>query len=146
MATALATDLQAGRISVRDEPHRSQVIVPADTLFQPDTTRVASAQLAMLERVAQALSSQGGHVLVTAHARPDAKRSARLPSAVQLADEWARHVAQVLERRLPADSVASEGLVMAPNEPADGADQTVAAGAGGANTARRNRIEITLFP
>lgn len=135
LASALAADLQAGRLGVRDEPHRSTVVVPADGLFQPDTTRVAKAQLPMLERVAQALAGQGGRVLVTAHARPDAPRSARVPSAAQLADEWARHVSQVLERRLPAGSVASEGLVVPQDEPA-----------GSAGKSPRSRIEITLYP
>lgn len=125
MASALAADLQTGQVNVRDEAHRSLVVVPADTLFQPGTTQVATARLPLLERVAQALEGQGGHVLVTAYARPDTPRSARLPSALQLADEWARGVAQVLERRLPAGSVASEGRVVTTGGPA---------------------IEITLFP
>jgi type VI secretion system protein ImpK len=132
MATALAADLQAGRVGVRDEPRRSQVVVAADTLFQAGTTQIVGAQLPLLERVAQALAAQGGRVLVTAYARQDAPRSARLPSAAQLADEWARQVSQVLERRLPAGSVASEGLV--------------AQDEGGGSANARNRIEITLYP
>ena len=130
LANVLAADLQAGSLSVRDEPHRSQVVLAAGTLFQPDTTQVATAPLALLDRVAQALAGQRGRVLVTALAQPDAPRSARLPSAAQLADEWARRVAQVLERRLPAGTVASEGLVAAQ----DGS-------AGGGNV-----VVITLFP
>jgi type VI secretion system protein ImpK len=135
MASALAADLQAGRIDVRDGAHRSTIVVPADGLFETDTTQLAKAQAPLLERVAKALAGVGGRVLVTAHARPDAPRSARVPSAAQLADEWARHVAQVLERYLPAGSVASEGLVIGPDQPADAAA-----------AAARSRIEITLFP
>ena len=135
LASALTVDVQAGRIGVRDELHRSLVVVPADGLFQRDTTRIAAAQLPLLERVAQALASQPARVLVTAYAVHDAPRSARLPSAAQLADEWARHVSQVLERRLPAGSVASEGRVAPQDEPVSSAAAPW-----------RNRIEITLYP
>ena len=131
LASALAADVQAGRLAVRDEAHRSTVVVPAEGLFQPDTTQLAKAGLPLLERVAQALAASGARVLVTANARADAPRSAHVPSAAQLADEWARHVAQVLERRLPAGTVASEGLVVPEGEPAGGA---------------ASRIEITLYP
>jgi type VI secretion system protein ImpK len=143
LASALAADLQAGQISVRDEAHRSAIALPADGLFQPDTTQVATAQLPLLERVAQALAGQGGRVVVTAYARQDAARSARLPSAAQLADEWARHVAQVLERRVPAGSVASVGLVAQQDELGGSTDKTRD---GSAATAGRSLIEITLFP
>lgn len=132
LATALAAELRAGRLGVRDEAHRSTVALTAETLFQAGTTQVANAQLPLLERVAQALAAQGGRVLVTAYARQDAPRSARLPSAAQWADEWARQVAQVLQRRLTPGSVASEGLV--------------AQDEGGGDANARNRIEITLFP
>ena len=135
LAGPLAADLQAGRIQVRDEAHRSTVVVPAKGLFDTETTQVAKEQAPVLERVAKALAGAGGRVLVTAHARSDAPRSARVPSAAQLADEWARHVAQVLERSLPAGSVASEGLVIAPDEPVGTAAATAP-----------SRVEITLFP
>lgn len=141
LSTALATDLSAGRVGVRDDAHHSIVTLSADNLFQPGTTQVATAQLPLLERVAQALAAQSGRVLVTAYARPDTPRSTRLPSAAQLADEWARQVSQVLQRRLPAGSAASEGLI-ATTEGA-GAGQVGQAVAG---ASERNRIEITLFP
>jgi type VI secretion system protein ImpK len=138
LAMALAADLGAGRAVVRDEAHRSVVVLSADSLFQPGTTQLVSAQLPVLERVAHALAVQRGRVLVTAYARPDAPRSARLPSPAQLADEWAHQVVQALERRLPPGSVTSEGL-MATDE---GAGNRQAGGDAGS----RNRVEITLFP
>jgi type VI secretion system protein ImpK len=142
LAAALAAELRTGEISVRDEPHRSLIVLATDGLFQPDTTQLAKARLPLLERVAQALASNGGRVLVTAYARADTARSARLPSASQLADEWARHVAQVLQQRLPAGSVASEGRVARQDEPAGSPNGT------GVNSASgpRNLIEITLYP
>jgi type VI secretion system protein ImpK len=141
LSTALVTDVTAGGIAVRDDAHRSMVVLPADSLFRPGTTQLASTQLPLLERVALALAAQGGRVLVTAYARPDTPRSARLPSAAQLADEWARQVAQVLEPRLAAGSVASEGLVAATDGASGGQPGEAVAGAGA-----RNRVEITLFP
>ena len=142
LAAALAAELRTGEISVRDEPHRSLIVLATDGLFQPDTTQLAKARLPLLERVAQALASNGGRVLVTAYARADTARSARLPSASQLADEWARHVAQVLQQRLPAGSVASEGRVARQDEPAGSPNNP------GVNSASgpRNLIEITLYP
>jgi type VI secretion system protein ImpK len=135
LAGALAAELQAGRIGVRDETHRSIVTVPADGLFQPDTAQVTPAGRPLLDRVAQALAGLRGRVLVTAYALPDAPRPARLASPAQLADEWARQVAQRLQRQLPAGSVASEGLPEAGTPQADAAVATA-----------RSRIEITLFP
>ena len=130
LAGALAAELQAGSINVLDEPHRSRIVLAADALFPPDTTQIAPVPLALLQKVAQALAGQRGRVLVTAYARADTPRSARLQTAAQLADEWARNTAKVLERRLPAGSVASEGLVAGPDEPAG----------------RGNLVVITLFP
>jgi hypothetical protein len=88
--------------------------------------------------VAQALATGRGSVLVTAYALPDAARTARLASASQLADEWARRVAQVLARQLPDGSVASEGRLASVD--------AVASAPGLGAPGRRNTIEITWFP
>lgn len=142
MASALAADLQSGRLSVRDEAQRSLIVLAAAGLFQADTTKVSAASLPLLDRIGAALAGNGGRVLVTAYARPDAARPARLATAAQLADEWARHVAQALERRLRAASLSSEGRVFASAGSAGAGATSGAAGPSGVG----NFVEITLFP
>jgi type VI secretion system protein ImpK len=121
---------QAEGLRVQDEPHRSQVVLPADGLFSADTAQLQAGRAPLLARIGQALAAQPGRVLVRACARTDTPRPARLVSASQLADAWAQQVAQALQPHLAAGRVVAEGC--APVGPA--ADGAVA------------RVEITLFP
>lgn len=130
LATPLSTPSVEG-LRVRDEVTRSLVVVSADGLFRADTAQLAAERVPLLARIGQALAAQPGRVLVTAYARADSSRPARLSSTLQLADEWALQVAQALQPLLPAGSLTTEGRV----ERAD----TRAADAPA-------RIEITLFP
>lgn len=132
LAPLLAEDLAAGRLSVRDEAHRSIVSIAAGSLFEPDATRVASAGATLLTRVGAALAASPGKVLVVGHTDGSDARSARLPSAWHQSYEWAREAAGVLGRALPADRLAVEGA----------ADLDVPADA----ALPRRRIDIVLYP
>jgi type VI secretion system protein ImpK len=109
LAPLLAQDLAAGRMSVRDEAHRSLVSVPADQLFERGSTHVMPAGAVLLARVAAALSGIDGKVVVIGHTDGGDIRDARLPSAWHQSYEWARESAQALSRALPAERLAVEG-------------------------------------
>ena len=129
----LAADAAAGRLSVRDEPHRSTVSVPAAQLFDGAGTRAAPEAAALLARIGSALSAHGGKVVVVGHTDGSDRRSARLPSAWHQSFEWARETAHGLGRTLPAQRLAVEGA----------ADQDAAAAAAGLP---RRRVDIVLYP
>lgn len=113
-------------------------VLPVEGLFRADTVQLqppTSPQPQALDRIGQVLAARPGRVLVTAYARPDTPRPARLASASQLADEWAQQVARALQAHLPlpAGRVVAEGRV----------ERDAAAGTAGAGV---ERVEITLFP
>lgn len=132
LAPLLADDLAAGRLTVRDEAHRSVVSVPAAGLFEPGASRVAAANAPLLARVGAALASSPGKVLVVGHTDGSDARSARLPSAWHQSYEWAREAADALGRALPAERLAVEGAADL-EAPADAA-------------LPRRRIDIVLYP
>ncbi len=109
LAPLLADDLAAGRLSVRDEAHRSVVTVPANLLFERSSTHLSAAGAALVARIGAALSAGSGKVLVIGHTDGSDTRSARLPSAWHQSFEWARETAGALGRVLPAERLAVEG-------------------------------------
>jgi len=127
----LAADAAAGRLVVRDEPHRSIVSVAADQLFDGGGTQLSPAAAPLLARIGAALAAQGGKVVVIGHTDGSDRRSARLPSAWHQSHEWARETANALARTLPAQRLAIEGA----------ADQDRA----GPGLPRR-RVDIVLYP
>jgi type VI secretion system protein ImpK len=129
----LAADAAAGRLSVRDEPHRSTVSVPAAQLFDGAGTRPVPGAAALLAQIGSALAAHGGKVVVVGHTDGSDRRSARLPSAWHQSFEWARETADVLGRTLPAQRLAVEGA----------ADQE---DAGPAAALPRRRVDIVLYP
>jgi type VI secretion system protein ImpK len=132
LAPLLADDLAARRLVVRDEAHRSVVTLPADALFEPGSTQLASNGTALLTRVGAALKHQTGKVLVIGHTDGADARTARLPSAWHQSYEWARQAADALGTVLPPERLAVEGAADF-EEP------------GNAATLRR-RIDIVLYP
>lgn len=129
---ALANDIEAGRLILRDEAHRSVVTLAADRLFAPGSTQIAAEQLPLLGRVAAALASKGGKVLVVGHTDGSDARTARLPSAWHQSHEWASRVADRLRQSLDAERVAAEGsgVLDAPSD----------------RELPRRRVEIVLYP
>jgi type VI secretion system protein ImpK len=118
LASRLREDIEAGRLSVRDEPLRSVVVVGADAL----------GSTGPLSRVGAALAKVPGKVLVVGYTDGSAPPTARTPSAWHQAMEWARGAADVLRPRVGDARLAVEARV----------------DAGGAEPLRR--VEIVLFP
>jgi type VI secretion system protein ImpK len=134
LAPLLAADAGAGRIAVRDEAHRSVVSVPAQQLFEGDSTRLSGNGAALLERIGSALSGLPGKIVVTGHTDGKDERTARLPSAWHQSFEWAREAANGLARTLPLQRLAVEGAADFDDAPA------------GASAPALRRVDIVLYP
>ncbi|CAN7552559.1 DotU/TssL family secretion system protein [Variovorax sp. LjRoot178] len=119
LAPNLRDDIDAGRLSVRDEALRSVVVVSADALG--DAT-------GPLTRLGAALAKLPGKVLVVGYTDGSDPPTARTPSAWHQAMEWARGAADVLRPQLGDARLAVEARVDA--------------------TAGKplRRVEIVLFP
>ena len=119
LASTLRDDIDAGRLSVRDEALRSVVVVGADAL------RGANGPLT---RLGAALAKLPGKVLVVGYTDGSDPPTARTPSAWHQAMEWARGAADVLRPQVGDARLAVEARVDA--------------------TAGQppRRVEIVLFP
>jgi type VI secretion system protein ImpK len=136
LATPLAADIARNAIEVRDEALRSVVIIPADALFVAGTAQVEGRNAELLARIAQALSTQPGQVVVSGHTDNVPVSSLQFPSSWHLTRERASAVAAALvQRGLRKERVRAEGLADAeprgPNATENG-------------RARNRRIEIVL--
>lgn len=119
LASSLREDIDAGRLSVRDEALRSVVVIGADALG--DATGA-------LTRVGAALKKVPGKVLVVGYTDGSDPPTARTPSAWHQAMEWARGAADALRPQLGSERLAVEARV----DPTAGAPL--------------RRVEIVLFP
>ena len=114
--------------------------VPATSLFEGDSTQLASGAAPLLARVALALAAHPGKVLVIGHTDGSDRRSARLPSAWHQSYEWARETANGLGRTLAAERLTVEGA-------ADSEVPVLAPAASApAPALPRRRVDIVLFP
>jgi type VI secretion system protein ImpK len=121
LAAALRDDIAAGRLTVRDEPLRSIVVIPVGAKAPRD----ADAPLA---RLGALLAKLPGKVVVTGYTDGSDAPTARTPSAWHQAMEWARGVADVLRPQLGDARLAVEARVDAAAAPP------------------LRRVEIVLFP
>ena len=119
LASKLRDDIEAGRLSVRDEALRSVAVIGADALGEATGP---------LKRLGAALAKQPGKVLVVGYTDGSDPPTARTPSAWHQAMEWARGAADVLRPQLGDARLAVEARV----------DAT------GGKPLRR--VEIVLFP
>ncbi len=133
----LRADAADGAIEVRDEPMRSVVTVPADTLFSSGSAQVEMRRLEQLKRIAQALADAPGQVVVIGHTDSTPVSSLQFPSSWHLTRDRARAVMAVLAQRgARAERMRAEGRADA--EPIAANDTPVA-------RARNRRIEIELL-
>ncbi|MDM0115682.1 DotU/TssL family secretion system protein [Variovorax sp. J22R133] len=119
LAADLRADIDAGRLSVRDEALRSVVVLRADAL------REANAPLA---RVGAVLAKRPGKVLVVGYTDGSDRPTAGTPSAWHQAMEWARGAAATMRPQVGDARLAVEARV----ESSSGEPP--------------RRVEIVLFP
>jgi type VI secretion system protein ImpK len=136
LATPLAADVARNTIEVRDEALRSVVVVPADALFVAGTAKIDPRHAEVLARIAQALATQAGQVVVSGHTDNVPVSSLQFPSSWHLTRERATVVATALvQRGLRKERVRAEGLADAEARAPNTTDS---------ERARNRRIEIVL--
>ncbi|HYE38466.1 MAG TPA: type VI secretion system protein TssL, long form, partial [Ramlibacter sp.] len=116
---------------------RSIVTIRGDGLFDPGSATLAAEREPLMLRIADAVNSVQGRVLITGHTDNVPIRSARFPSNWHLSQDRAKSVAELLGRKITQPSrLLAEGR--AESEP-------VAPNDSPANRARNRRVEITVF-
>jgi type VI secretion system protein ImpK len=132
----LEAEIKAGLVEVRDEPSRSVVSILGDGLFSSGSSQMRSGYEPVILRIADALNSVQGVVLVTGHTDNVPSRSIRFPSNWHLSRERAQSVERLLAARVvnPA-RLYFEGR--ADTEPVVPNDSE-------ANRARNRRVDIIL--
>jgi type VI secretion system protein ImpK len=136
LAQFLATEIAQGQVAVREQLSKSVITLGGDGLFAPGSDTVSEAAIPVLLRVADALNSVPGKVLVTGHTDNVPIRTVRFPSNWHLSQARANTVMRLLATRVTPARLSAEGR--AESEP-------VAANDSPANRARNRRVEITLF-
>lgn len=137
LATFLAPEIREDLLTVRDEADRSVVVLRGDGLFESGSAQIRQQYLPVLSRVADALNSTSGAILVSGYSDNVPIRTVQFPSNWELSQARADAVKALLEGRL-ADSnrVRAEGKgeadPVAPNDTPE-------------NRARNRRVEITLL-
>lgn len=132
----LRDEIGQERIAVLETESHVVIRLRGDGLFASGSAVVKQAFLDTLERIADALKTIPGAVLVTGHTDSVPIRTVRFPSNWHLSQARAEAVMALLASRLgSADRLAAKGR--AHNEPL--ADNTTAA-----NRARNRRVEIVL--
>lgn len=136
LASLLAAEIKAGRISVSDQQDRSVITLGGDSTFTPGSAQTGTEARVLLERVATALKAIPGKVVVTGHTDNQPVHSSLYASNWQLSRERAERVRALLITTMDPDRVVAEGH--ADTEPVS-PNETLA------GRARNRRVEVTLF-
>ncbi|CAB5673266.1 Inner membrane lipoprotein YiaD precursor [Delftia tsuruhatensis] len=133
----LEPEIREGLVTVRDEADRSIIVLRGDGLFASGASTVLGPYLPVLARVADALASQQGDVVVSGYTDNVPIRTARYPSNFELSQDRADHVAAILRSRgVAAARVRAQGL---------GDASPVADNGSAEGRARNRRVEVVLF-
>lgn len=133
----LEPEIRDGLLTVRDEADRSVVVLRGDGLFASGSDRVLDRYAPVLARVADALNSVEGNVLISGFSDDQPIRSVRFPSNWQLSQARADAVKKMVATRVTRpERLRAEGRGDAdPLVPNDSP----------ANRARNRRVEVTLL-
>ena len=133
----LEPEIREGLVTVHDEADRSTIILRGDGLFASGSTSVLPAYMPVLTRVADALVTQPGDVMVSGYTDNQPIRTARYPSNFELSRERAEQVAAILKSRgVAGNRIRAQGL---------GDAQPVADNKTPEGRARNRRVEVVLF-
>lgn len=136
LAVLLKPEIDAGLVRVSDLADRSVVTIKGDGFFDPGSAEVAGAVRSLLPKIAKALGTLQGQVLVTGHTDNEPIRTVRFPSNWHLSQARADTVRTELLQGLPPNRVRAEGRA----ESEGVADNATASG-----RSQNRRVEITLF-
>jgi len=136
LATFLKPEIDEGLVAVQDLADRSIVTIKGDGLFGAGSVELAGRYQPVLARIAAALQTVPGQVLITGHTDNQPIRSLRFPSNWHLSQERALAVKNTLAPPVNVDRLRAEGHAdadpIADNATPDG-------------RAKNRRVEITLF-
>lgn len=138
LAHFLVSDIQSGKVVVRDLADRSIVMAQGDGLFEPGSATLSPTFTQLLDRVGDAIAKVDGSVLVRGHTDNRPIRSARFPSNWHLSQARSDAVAAALSSRLgDRPRIKTEGR--AESEPVMSNDTSE-------GRAQNRRVEIIVFP
>jgi type VI secretion system protein ImpK len=125
LAPLLQSDIASRAVEVRDEPLRSVLSLPADTLFLPGSARLDARQQDVLRRAADALAKLPGEIVVIGHTDNQPLRSLQFPSHWHLSREQAHAVLEgLVQAGAPRERLRAEGHAdadaRAPNDTPEG--------------------------
>jgi type VI secretion system protein ImpK len=107
----LSEEIGKGIVAVYEDEHVSVVTIPGDGLFASGSATVDRRYETTFARVAQALNSVPGPVIVTGHTDNKPIRTARFPSNWELSTERARSVMKVMAASIADPSrMRAEGM------------------------------------
>jgi type VI secretion system protein ImpK len=137
LAAVLASDIEAGLITLDEDAYRSLIVVRGDGLFASGQSTVRDEYIGLLKRIAHALEAFPGRVLVTGHTDNVPIRTLRFPSNWHLSSARAQAVVKILAVEAgPGERYEAEGR---------GDREPLAANNTPANRARNRRVEISLL-
>jgi type VI secretion system protein ImpK len=138
LRAGLQSDIDSGAINLLGTPATPVIRIPDHALFTPGSAVVQTAAMPLLQRIAAALRSESGSLVVLDYADNQPIRTVQFPSTFQLSAARANAVRAIVVRVVgdPA-RVSAEGRgdadPIAPNTTAEGREQN-------------RRIEIVAHP
>ena len=136
LAAFLKPEVDQGLVLVQDLADRSVVTIKGDGFFEPGSADIDTRVQPLLARIAAAVNSVKGQVLVTGHTDNQPIRSVRYPSNWHLSQERANSVKTFLSAAVQPERLRAEGRADA--ESIDINDTP-------AGRSRNRRVEVTLF-
>jgi type VI secretion system protein ImpK len=133
----LQTEIQRNLVALREDRDKSIVTLVGTNLFQPGTAFLGSDYIPVVAKIAEALRSQQGRVVVVGHTDNVPIRTPQFHSNYDLSISRAQSVMRMLAdkagdaSRFSADGRGKEEPLVANNTPG--------------NRARNRRVEITLY-
>ncbi|WP_250454703.1 DotU family type VI secretion system protein [Caballeronia sp. ATUFL_M2_KS44] len=137
LATFLAPEIRQGLVSVREAADRSIVTINGDNLFASASATLDPAYDALIARIADALKSVPGKVVVTGHTDDQRLVSARFPS------NW--HLSQARAESVRAMLASLTGTPARFSAEGRGDAEPLASNDTPAGRAKNRRVEITLL-
>jgi type VI secretion system protein ImpK len=137
LATFLAPEIRQGLVSVRQQADRSVVTIHGDNLFASASASLDPAYDALIGRIADALKSVPGKVVVTGHTDDQRLVSARFPS------NW--HLSQARADSVSAMLASLTGTPARFSAEGRGDAEPLASNDTPAGRAKNRRVEITLL-
>jgi type VI secretion system protein ImpK len=132
----LEAEIRDKLVEVRDEANRSTVTILGDGLFDSGSANIRAAYQPVINRVAEALNTVPGLVLVTGHTDNRPSRSIRFPSNWHLSKERAENVQKLLATKVTDPArLHAEGR---------GDTEPIAPNDSEADRARNRRVDIIL--